>query len=91
MASQGNFLSDILQRVRADAHARVDEGFVQGFNEAANVCVNAVSARFDAVMKRIAPGSSLSEAEQLLLAELNTLKAEMEADLRAFWQEADHD
>lgn len=64
-----------------------DKVFADGYNEAANICVDVLSRRIDGLMGQIKAGRDLSSKEQLLLSALTELKSETQAELYRFWDE----
>lgn len=93
MSNGSHFFRDlageVTDRIREDATDRLDARFEEGFNEAANICVNLLSKKIDGLLSQVKQGSYLSENEQFLLAQLNNLRSEAEAGLRGFWSNAD--
>lgn len=77
------FGGELLGVVRGVASDEVDRAYSDGFNDAANLCVNLVADKAAALMDKITSGSLLSSDEQVLLASLTGLKAEMESGLHA--------
>lgn len=77
----GDAAVDGARAARDDAVGRL---YGNGFNDAANVCVELLTERSDHLMGRIRAGALLTDAEQHVLAELSELKAEMERRLFAF-------
>ena len=64
----------------------VKEIFVDGYNEAAGICVGTITKKMDELYSQISSGSFLSEQEQFLLSNLKELKSETEEKLYDFWR-----
>ena len=64
----------------------VKEIFVDGYNEAAGICVGMITKKMDELYSQISSGSFLSEQEQFLLSNLKELKSETEEKLYDFWR-----
>jgi hypothetical protein len=79
------FLGEAWERGK---NTRFDQEFANGFNEAANMAVDAITAKTDALKSRMGSGKGLSSAEQAVYAELDTLKAELHEAFIKFWQPA---
>lgn len=60
-----------------------DRQYEEGFNDAAHICKGAVSEVIDGMMARMKAGEFLSHQEQVVLAQLNELLANMDKRL---WQ-----
>lgn len=82
-SSFDGFGGELLGAARGTVADEVDRAYSDGFNDAANLCVNLVAAKAAALMARITSGSLLSSDEQVLLASLTGLKEEMERELHA--------
>ncbi len=67
--------------VRRHADARLEEGF----NAAANICVDLLSRKIDDLMGQMKTGE-LPRPEQLLLSSLTELKSETEQSLFGYWE-----
>ncbi|MEU8844017.1 hypothetical protein AB0D97_33720 [Streptomyces roseus] len=80
---------DLGRQVVLDQLARIEERrtavFTEGFNEAANICVNALTDTIAELMAKIQSGSYLSTEEQFLLSRLTKLKIELEEKLYSFF------
>lgn len=61
---------------------RLDETFVEGYNEAAAVCMEVVERKIEKLHAQIIDECVLSTNEQFLLAQLYILKKEMDGGLR---------
>lgn len=81
------FAAELGTHVRRSATERLDEEFIVGFNEAANISVGLLTAKIDELMSRMQSGSYLSEPDQQLLAQLAALKTETEESLRKYWEQ----
>jgi hypothetical protein len=77
-----DFVGDVL---RESANGVIDGAFVDGYDEAANICVGVLSKNIDDLLNRIKSGSYLSDQEQFLLSKLNELKSETQSELRDFF------
>ena len=77
------FLDDLIRKIQQDARGRLDDEYLAGYNEAANICVDLLSKKIDGLLNQIKSGSYLSEEEQFLLSQLNALKSETERTLHA--------
>ena len=62
-----------------------DSQFEEGFNVAANVCVDLLSAKIDDLAGKMKAGE-LSGPEQVFLSSLTDLKAETERSLYGYWE-----
>jgi hypothetical protein len=80
------FMDDVLSRIREDARGRLDDEFLAGYTEAANICVDLQSKKIDGLLSQIKSGSYLSDEEQFLLSQLNALKSETERALRVYFR-----
>lgn len=75
--------------VRDDVVDRHDaQVFGEGFDVAANLCVDLLSSRITDLIAQARSGSSLSPEQVLLLAELTDLKEETERQLRNYGHDA---
>lgn len=81
----------VTDAIRQGAKSHVDDAYIQGFNAAANVAVDALSEGIDDLLSRITRTGPLSDAEQLLLAHLTRIRADIEGRLRAYDESADDD
>ena len=64
-----------------------DRVFADGYNDAANICVDVLSKKIDGLMSQIKAGRDLSSKEQFLLSALTELKSETQAELHRFWDD----
>ncbi len=78
------FGGELLGGVQGMANGRIDRAFGQGFDEAANLCVNLVAKTIADLVDKINEGELLTPDEQLLVGKLTVLKAEMERQLHAW-------
>lgn len=62
-----------------------DKVFADGYNEAANICVDVLSRKIDGLLSQIKAGRDLSSKEQFLLSALTELKSETQAELYRLW------
>ena len=77
-----DFAGEALSRLRGSLNDRELAAASDGFNAAANVCVDLVSGKIDEVKQGSSQGKT--EPERSLLLALFELKTEMESELRAF-------
>ncbi|WP_234058092.1 hypothetical protein [Microbacterium sp. NFH-22A-Y] len=84
--SAREFGREALGRAREAAGERVDQAFVDGFNQAGNLCVQAVAEAAAPLTAKMAT-ENLTEREQAQLARLTTLKDEIERALYGFWDQ----
>lgn len=77
---------EALGRVQSAAGERVDQAFEDGFNEAANLCVQVVAEAAGALSSKMAT-EALTDREQAQLARLTFLKEEIERALYGFWDQ----
>ena len=61
----------------------MNDAFFDGYNTAANICVDVITKNIDELFSQINSGSFLSDQEQFLLSKLNDLKSETEEKLMA--------
>lgn len=73
-----NLIGDTLEKIRENANSRLDDGFSNGYDKPANICIEAINKRIDGLHKQINDDKFLSNQEQSLLAQLNELKREIE-------------
>ncbi|WP_433474748.1 hypothetical protein ACQPZP_39585 [Spirillospora sp. CA-142024] len=78
MAHVSDFLLDVARKVAND---RTGEIFTEGFEEAANICMDVLSKNIDALLDQIKLGGNLSKQEQFLLSNLIEIKSETEKRL----------
>ena len=76
---------EILGRARSDVNNRFDVARAEGFEAAADICLNVLSRSIDGLLSRIKSGTYLTDQEQFLLSTLNDLKSETENELRIHW------
>jgi hypothetical protein len=77
MPSGNKFVDAIVDSLRQSATNRLDHEFLHGYDEAANLCLTVLSESIDELRARIESGSFLSEAEQLLMSRLMSLREDM--------------
>jgi hypothetical protein len=77
------FLGEAWERGK---NQRLDQEFANGFDVAANMAVEAISAKAEALKVRMTSGKGLSSAEQAVYAELDTLKTELHEAFFKWWQ-----
>jgi hypothetical protein len=86
MPSGNGFMREVLERVIDDArrnkNARFDAEYIDGFNEAANICLSVLSESIDGLLAKIESGDYLSNQEQFLLARLKGLETEMQTGFK---------
>ncbi|MFB8386528.1 hypothetical protein ACFC3F_05215 [Microbacterium sp. NPDC055910] len=82
-----NIGQEALTRVRGVAAEHTDQAFEDGFNTAANICVQLVTDASAELTTKMS-STSLSDREQAQLAQLTRLKGEMEQALYAYWEKA---
>jgi len=84
-----DFLKDIMDDtkngVRESGDKWMNEAFIDGYNEAADICVSIITKKIDELFSQINSGSFLSEQEQFMLSKLKELKSETEEELQVFW------
>ncbi|GAB2813850.1 hypothetical protein GCM10027073_52690 [Streptomyces chlorus] len=85
MPSGKDFMRDLIDSAARGAYRPIDDAYADGFNEAAHICVSALSESINELLAQIKSGSYLSNEEQFLLSRLSQLKTEMEFGLRNFW------
>lgn len=73
--------NDTLKKVRESADSHMNDTFFDGYNTAANICVDVITKNIDELFSQINSGSFLSDQEQFLLSKLNDLKSETEEKL----------
>lgn len=76
--------NDTLKKVRESADSHMNDAFFDGYNTAANICVDVITKNIDELFSQINSGSFLSDQEQFLLLKLNDLKSETEEKLVDF-------
>jgi hypothetical protein len=76
---------DAMNDVRESDRKRMNEFFIDGYNEAANICVGILTKKIDDLFSKIDSDSYLSKQEQFMLSKLKELKSETEDELRDFW------
>ena len=64
-----NLIGDTLEKIRENANSRLDDEFSNGYDKAANICIEAINKRIDELHKQINAGKFLSNQEQFLLAQ----------------------
>ena len=79
----GRFALDGVRRV-ANEHS--DASFTDGFNEAANICVEMLTKNIDELLNKIKFGNFLTEQEQFLLSRLTEMKSATEQSLFDYWE-----
>lgn len=83
-----DFIGDLGRGIRWSAHARVEDAFVDGFNEAAHIAVAALTQKIDGLAARMAQAaSSPASQDQFVLVALTQLKSEIEAELRRYFED----
>ena len=75
---------DTLKKVSESADSHMNDAFFDGYNTAANICVDVITKNIDELFSQINSGSFLSDQEQFLLSKLNDLKSETEEKLVDF-------
>jgi len=75
---------DTLKKVRESADSHMNDAFFDGYNTAANICVDVITKNIDELFSQINSGSFLSDQEQFLLSKRNDLKSETEEKLVDF-------
>jgi hypothetical protein len=75
---------DTLKKVRESADSHMNDAFFDGYNTAANICVDVITKNIHELFSQINSGSFLSDQEQFLLLKLNDLKSETEEKLVDF-------
>lgn len=90
MSRAGEWFWGVLRQANRD---RTDDAYATGYGEAADVCMRILTEKTDALNGQVLTGRSLSAQEQFLLASLEKLKSELDAALRAAWNNAnsEHD
>ena len=78
MSGFSNFLIDAIEDGRKNARNAI---YFEGFDEAANVCMETIDIKIEKLFIKIKDGKSLSAQEQFLLAQLNELKKEIDGNL----------
>ncbi|MFF9153753.1 hypothetical protein ACF1AB_16160 [Streptomyces sp. NPDC014846] len=86
MSIGNRVMRELGEVMRTSAGRVLDNEYADGFNSAANICVNVLSDAIDGLLAKIKSGDYLSDQEQALLSRLTELKAEMEEALRNFWE-----
>ena len=76
--------NDTLKKVRESADSHMNDAFFDGYNTAANICVDVITKNIHELFSQINSGSFLSDQEQFLLSKLNDLKSETEEKLVDF-------
>lgn len=79
--------NETLNDIRESGNTRLDEAFNDGYNEAANICVEIINQKIDALFNNITSNSYLTNQEQFMLSNLKELKSETEEQLRKFWND----
>lgn len=81
-----NFLKDTFNDALMEAgNKQLNDAFINGYNEAANICVGIITNKIDELFNKINSDSFLSEQEQFVLLKLKEIKTETEEELRNFW------
>lgn len=86
-AAWDGFGRELLDGVRGVASEQTDAAFINGFKEAASLCLRLVADTIDALLAKITSGGLLSPEEQQVLARLTTLKTDMESELLRYGAE----
>lgn len=81
MSGAERFVRGVVGDVRASRRA---ERLAEGYIEAANVCTGLIDMYLADLHKKAATGT-LAKADQVLLAKLTEVKAEMETELQRYW------
>ena len=63
--------NDTLKKVRESADSHMNDAFFDGYNTAANICVDVITKNIHELFSQINSGSFLSDQEQFLLSKLN--------------------
>ena len=78
-------INDSITKVRGSVNERENEIFIDGYNQAANICVDIITKNIDELFNQINSNSFLSKQEQFTLLKLKELKSETEKELQDFW------
>ena len=84
MSSVNDFMHDLLSTAREATIDAAKDVFIDGFEDAANICLGVLSNNIDGLLKKIKSGSYLSNEEQFLLSRLTEIKSETEEYLRNY-------
>lgn len=82
MGFLGELGNESLDRIRENMNDRLDEKFVEGYNEAAAACMEVVERKIEKLHAQIIDECMLFENEQFLLAQLCILKKRMDGELQ---------
>ncbi|MGY1551589.1 hypothetical protein ACW5CM_07355 [Microbacterium sp. A588] len=88
MPRDNRFLDFFTDALRQGARSHVEDAFNSGFNTAANLAVGALSESIDNLLSKITDVGPLSDAEQLLLAQLTRTRTDIEGRLHRYAETA---
>lgn len=74
-----NFFADAF---RQGALSHVEDAYADGFNTAANLSIDLVTAEIDRLITKISEVGPLNDGEQVLLAGLMTLRTDLDRRFR---------
>lgn len=87
MSSGAEFIRELAGIPRQVVLDQAQERFADGFNDAAEIAINTLSVKIDALMDTIRGGGSLSDVEQKVLATLTDIRLETETQFVGYWSE----
>lgn len=71
-------------RQSLDARAQADQ--LAGFSDAAGIALRRIRSESDALKQKVKDGSSLTRAEQLVLAQLDELESDLVTAYNYYWK-----
>ncbi|TSD40525.1 hypothetical protein FFI94_033100 [Rhodococcus sp. KBS0724] len=80
-----SILDGVRESLQQERSAHGDDQRLRGFTSAAGIALRRIQEKIDAFREQM-KGSGLTKAEQVIYAQLEELKSEIEADCDGYWR-----